>query len=153
MYQGRIVFSQLLDFLPRKSFRTCVNRYNGNHRIRFFSCYDQLLCMAFAQLTYRESLRDTVLCLKAMQNKLHHVGIQGKIAKSTLADANEKRDWRIYCDFAQVLIRQARQLYADDDFGLQLDETVYALDSSTIDLCRSKYFVCRISIFALFSEF
>lgn len=139
MYQGRIVFSQLLDFLPRKSFRTCVKRYNGNHRIRSFSCYDQLLCMAFAQLTYRESLRDTVLCLKAMQNKLHHVGIQGKIAKSTLADANEKRDWRIYCDFAQVLIRQARQLYADDDFGLQLDETVYALDSSTIDLCRSVF--------------
>jgi hypothetical protein len=95
--------------------------------------------MAFAQLTYRESLRDTVLCLRAMHNKLHHVGIQSKVAKSTLADANEKRDWRIYCDFAQVLIGKARNLYADDDFGLQLEETVYALDASTIDLCRSVF--------------
>ena len=139
MYQGRTVFSQVLDFLPRKSFRTCVKRYNGNYRIRSFSCYEQFLCMAFAQLTYRESLRDTVLCLRAMHNKLHNVGIQCKVAKSTLADANEKRDWRIYCDFAQVLIGQARKLYADDDFGLQLDETVYALDASTIDLCRSVF--------------
>jgi len=139
MYQGRIVFSQLLDFLPQKSFHTCVKRYNGNYRIRSLTCYEQFLCMAFAQLTYRESLRDTVLCLRAMQNKLHHVGIQSKVAKSTLADANENRDWRIYCDFAQVLIGQARKLYADDDFGLQLDETVYALDASTIDLCRSVF--------------
>ena len=139
MYQGRTVFSQVLDFLPRKSFRTCVKRYNGNYRIRSFSCYEQFLCMAFAQLTYRESLRDTVLCLRAMHNKLHNVGIQCKVSKSTLADANEKRDWRIYCDFAQVLIGQARKLYADDDFGLQLDETVYALDASTIDLCRSVF--------------
>ena len=103
MYQGRIVFSQLLDFLPRKSFRTCVKRYKGNYRIRSLTCYEQFLCMAFAQLTYRDSLRDTVLCLRAMQNKLHHVGIQSKVAKSTLADANEKRDWRIYCDFARPL--------------------------------------------------
>ena len=139
MYQGRTVFSQVLDFLPRKSFRTCVKRYNGNYRIRSFSCYEQFMCMAFAQLTYRESLRDTVLCLRAMHNKLHNVGIQCKVSKSTLADANEKRDWRIYCDFAQVLIGQARKLYADDDFGLQLDETVYALDASTIDLCRSVF--------------
>lgn len=139
MYEGRIVFSQLLDFLPRKSFRTCVSRYNGNYRIRSLTCYEQFLCMAFAQLTYRDSLRDTVLCLRAMQNKLHHVGIQSKVARSTLADANEKRDWRIYCDFAQVPIAQARKLYADDDFGLQLDETVYALDASTIDLCRSLF--------------
>jgi hypothetical protein len=139
MYQGRTVFSQVLDFLPRKSFRTCVKRYNGNYRIRSFSCYEQFLCMAFAQLTYRESLRDTVLCLRAMHNKLHNVGIQCKVAKSTLADANEKRDWRIYCDFAQVLINKARKLYAGDDFGLQLDETVYALDASTIDLCRSLF--------------
>jgi len=139
MYQGRIVFSQLLDFLPKKSFRTCVTRYNGNYRIRSLTCYEQFLCMAFAQLTYRDSRRDTVLCLRAMQNKLHHVGIQCKVAKSTLADANEKRDWRIYCDFAQVLIAQARKLYAGDDFGLQLDETVYALDASTIDLCRSLF--------------
>ena len=139
MYQGRIVFSQLLDFLPKKSFRTCVKRYNGNYRIRSLTCYEQFLSMAFAQLTYRDSLRDTVLCLRAMQNKLHHVGIQSKVAKSTLADANEKRDWRIYCDFAQVLIGQARKLYAEDDFGLQLQETVYALDASTIDLCRSLF--------------
>ncbi|BBO77469.1 IS4 family transposase [Desulfosarcina widdelii] len=139
MHQGRIVFSQLLDFLPKKSFRTCVNRYGGNYRIRSLTCYEQFLCMAFAQLTYREILRDTVLCLRAMHNKLHHIGIQNKVAKSTLADANEKRDWRIYCDFAQVLIGQARKLYADDDFGLQLDETVYALDASTIDLCRSVF--------------
>ena len=139
MHQGRIVFSQLLDFLPRKSFRTCVKRYNGNYRIRSLTCYEQFLCMAFAQLTYRDSLRDTVLCLQAMHKKLHHVGIQSRVAKSTLADANEKRDWRIYCDFAQVLIGQARRLYADDDFGLQLQETVYALDASTIDLCRSLF--------------
>ena len=139
MYQGQIVFSQLLDFLPKKSFRTCVKRYKGNYRIRSLTCYEQFLCMAFAQLTYRESLRDTVLCLHAMQNKLHHVGIQSKVARSTLADANEKRDWRIYCDFAQVLIGHARKLYADDDFGLQLDETVFALDASTIDLCRSVF--------------
>ena len=139
MHQGRIVFSQLLDFLPRKSFRTCVNRYHGNYRIRSLTCYEQFLCMAFAQLTYRHSLRDTVLCLQAMENKLHHSGIQCNVAKSTLADANEKRNWRIYCDFAQVLIGKARKLYADDDFGLQLDETVYALDASTIDLCRSVF--------------
>lgn len=139
MYEGRTIFSQVLDFLPRKSFRTCVKRYNGNYRIRSFSCYEQYLCMAFAQLTYRESLRDTVLCLRAMRSKLHHVGIQCTVAKSTLADANENRDWRIYCDFAQVLIAKARKLYADDDFGLELDETVYALDASTIDLCRSLF--------------
>jgi hypothetical protein len=139
MYEGRTVFSQALDFLPRKQFRKCVERYQGNYRIRSFTCYEQFLCMAFAQLTYRDSLRDTVLCLRALHNKLHHVGIQTKVSKSTLADANENRDWRIYCDFAQVLIAQARKLYADEDFGLELDETVYALDSSTIDLCRSVF--------------
>ncbi len=139
MYHGRTILSQVMDFLPRKSFRNCVDRYNGNHRIRSFTCYQQFLCMAFAQLTYRESLRDTVLCLRAMHDKLHHAGIQARVSKSTLADANEKRDWRIYCDFAQVLIAKARSLYADDDFGLQLKETVYALDSSTIDLCRSLF--------------
>lgn len=139
MHQGRSVFSQVLDFLPRKQFRKCVGRYRGNHRTRSFTCYDQFLCMAFAQLTYRESLRDTVLCLRALQEKLHHVGIQGKVARSTLSDANENRNWRIYCDFAQVLIARARKLYAGDDFGLQLNETVYALDSSTIDLCRSVF--------------
>lgn len=139
MYHGRTILSQVMDFLPRKSFRNCVDRYNGNHRVRSFTCYQQFLCMAFAQLTYRQSLRDTVLCLRAMHDKLYHAGIQAKVSKSTLADANEKRDWRIYCDFAQVLIAKARGLYADDDFGLQLKETVYALDSSTIDLCRSLF--------------
>lgn len=139
MYEGRTVFSQAMDFLPRKQFRKCVDRYGGNYRSRSFTCYEQFLCMAFAQLTYRDSLRDTVLCLRALHNKLHHVGIQSKVSRSTLADANENRDWRIYCDFAQVLIAQARKLYADEDFGLDLDETVYALDSSTIDLCRSVF--------------
>jgi hypothetical protein len=139
MYEGRTVFSQTMDFLPRKSFRRCVQRYGGNSRIRSFSCYEQFLCMAFAQLTYRDSLRDTVLCLRALQNKLHHVGIQSKVSRSTLADANENRDWRIYSDFAQILIGHARKLYVDEDFGLELDETVYALDSSTIDLCRSLF--------------
>jgi hypothetical protein len=139
MYEGRTVFSQTLDFLPRKSFRRCVQRYGGNYRIRSFTCYEQFLCMAFAQLTYRDSLRDTVLCLRALQKKLHHVGIQSRVSRSTLADANENRDWRIYGDFAQILIGQARKLYVDEDFGLELDETVYALDSSTIDLCRSLF--------------
>ena len=139
MYEGRTVFSQALDFLAHKSFRRCVQRYGGNYRIRSFTCYEQFLCMAFAQLTYRDSLRDTVLCLRALQKKLHHVGIQSKVSRSTLADANENRDWRIYGDFAQILIGQARKLYVDEDFGLELDETVYALDSSTIDLCRSLF--------------
>ena len=139
MYHGRTVFSQVIDFMPRKSFKSCVNRYQGNYRVRSFSCYQQFLCMAFAQLTYRESLRDTVTCLRAMQGKLHHIGIQAKVSKSTLADANENRNWRIYCDFAQILIAKARKLYANDDFGLELEETVYALDASTIDLCRSLF--------------
>jgi hypothetical protein len=139
MYEGRTVFSQALDFLPRKQFRKCVDRYDGNVRARSFSCYEQFLCMAFAQLTYRDSLRDTVMCLRAMHGKLHHAGIQSKVSRSTLADANENRDWRIYSDFAQVLIAHARKLYAGDDFGLELDDTVYALDSSTIDLCRSVF--------------
>jgi hypothetical protein len=139
MYEGRTVLSQTLDFLPRKSFRRCVQRYGGNYRIRSFTCYEQFLCMAFAQLTYRDSLRDTVLCLRALQKKLHHAGIQSKVSRSTLADANENRDWRIYSDFAQILIGQARKLYVDEDFGLELNETVYALDSSTIDLCRSLF--------------
>jgi hypothetical protein len=139
MYEGRTVLSQTLDFLPRKSFRRCVQRYGGNYRIRSFTCYEQFLCMAFAQLTYRDSLRDTVLCLRALQKKLHHAGIQSKVSRSTLAEANENRDWRIYSDFAQVLISRARKLYVDEDFGLELNETVYALDSSTIDLCRSLF--------------
>ncbi len=139
MYNGQSVFSQIMDFLPIKKFRRCVDRYNGNYRVRSFKCYDQFLCMAFAQLTYRESLRDIECCLRAMKTKLYHMGIRGKISRSTIADANENRDWRIYCDFAQILIHQARQLYANDDFGLQLDETVYALDATIIDLCLSVF--------------
>ena len=139
MNSGRSVFSQLIDFLPLKEFRRCVERYAGNHRVRSFSCWDQFLCMAFAQLSYRESLRDLESCLRAMRNKLYHMGIRGKISRSTLADANEKRDWRIYADFAQVLIQIARDLYMDEEFGVQLDETVYALDASTIDLCLSVF--------------
>ena len=122
-----------------REFHKFVNRYQGNHYIKKFSCLDQFLCMSFAQLSYRESLRDIVACLRAMQNKLYHMGIQTKVSRSTLADANEIRDWRIYADFAQVLIHIARDLYANDDFGVELDETVYALDASTIDLCLSLF--------------
>ena len=139
MNQGNTIFAQVLDFLPKRQFRRCVARYQGNHRIRSFTCSDQFLCMAFAQLTYRDSLRDIECCLRAMKDKLYHMGIRGKISRSTLADANEKRDWRIYRDFAQILIGHARKLYADDDFGLQLDETVYALDATIIDLCLSVF--------------
>jgi len=129
----------LPDFLPMHKFRQCVNRYSGNKGVRTFTCLDQFMCMAFAQLTYRESLRDIECCLRAMQEKLYHMGISGNISRSTLADANEKRDWRIYSDFAMQLIDQARQLYAGEDFGLELKETVYALDASTIDLCLSVF--------------
>jgi len=139
MYTGRLVFSQLMDFLPMHRFRQCVNRYNGNRYVKSFSCFDQFLCMAFAQLSYRESLRDIESCMRAMQRKLYHLGIRSKISRSTLAESNESRDWRIYADFAQVLISIARELYANDDFGVELDETVYALDSSTIDLCLSLF--------------
>ncbi|MDF1594318.1 MAG: IS4 family transposase [Desulfobacterales bacterium] len=139
MNRGQTIFSQIIDFLPQNKFRRCVNRHNGNYRIRSFTCYDQLLCMAFAQLTYRESLRDIECCLRAMREKLYHMGIRGKVSRNTLAKANETRDWRIYSDFAQILIREARRLYVDDGFGLDLDETVYALDSSTIDLCLSVF--------------
>jgi len=137
--RGQTIFSQVIDFLPQNKFRRCVNRYHGNYRIRSFTCYDQFLCMAFAQLTYRESLRDIECCLRAMREKLYHMGIRGKVSRNTLAKANENRDWRIYSDFAQVLIDEARRLYVDEDFGLELKETVYALDSSTIDLCLSVF--------------
>lgn len=139
MYSGRLVFSQLMDFLPMHQFRRCVSRYDGNRHMKSFSCLDQFLCMAFAQLSYRESLRDIESCLRAMQSKLYHLGIRSRISKSTLAYANENRDWRIYADFGQVLISIARELYAKDDFGIELDETVYALDASTIDLCLSMF--------------
>jgi len=137
---GKTVFAQLIDFLPIHEFRRCVARYRGSHKIKSFSCWDQFLAMAFAQLTYRESLRDIEICLRAMPAKLYHMGFRGRVSRSTLADANETRDWRIYADFAQVLIHQARDLYADDDFGLALKETVYAFDSTTIDLCLSVAF-------------
>ena len=128
-----------MEFLPKHQFRRCVQRYKGNHRVRSFTCYDQFLCMTFAQLTYRESLRDIECCLRAMKEKLYHMGIRSKVSRSTLADANEKRDWRIYADFAQLLIHEARKLYVDDDFGLQLKETVYAFDATIVDLCLSVF--------------
>ena len=139
MHQGQFIFSQIMNFLPNHKFNQCVNRYDGNYKVRSFTCFDQFLCMAFAQLTYRESLRDIECCLRAMQNKLYHMGIRGKVSRTTLADANENRDWRIYADFAQILIREAIELYQNDDFGLELKETVYALDASTIDLCLSVF--------------
>jgi len=139
MHSGRIVFSQILDFLPRYEFNKCVQRYQGNYRTRKFSCYDQFLCMAFAQLTYRESLRDIETCLRALRPKLYHAGIRSKISRSTLAEANETRDWRIYADFAQGLIQRARELYAHEDFGVTLNQTAYAFDSTTVDLCLSLF--------------
>jgi len=139
MHVGRLVFSQVIDHLPMHTFRRCVTRYNGNRYTKTFSCLDQFLCMAFAQLTYRESLRDIEACLRAHKDKLYHMGIRGSVSRSTLAEANERRDWRIYADLAQALIRIARPLYADEDLGLDLDNTVYALDASTIDLCLSVF--------------
>ena len=139
MYIGRIVFAQLTELLPKYEFRCCVTRYKGNYKVKSFSCWEQFLCMFFAQLTYRESLRDIEACLRAVPDKLYHMGFRSTISRSTLADANEQRDWRIYADFAQILINTARPLYVNDDFGLQLDETVYALDSSTIDLCLTLF--------------
>jgi hypothetical protein len=131
--------AQLMEFLPRHEFDRCVRRYRGDYRVRGFSGRDQFPCMAFAQLTYRESLRDIETCLRAMRPKLYHAGFRGGIARSTLADANEHRDWRIYADFAQVLIGMARKLYANDEFGVSLKQTAYAFDSTTIDLCLSLF--------------
>jgi transposase len=139
MYTGRIVFAQLLDFFPTYEFHKCVRRHQGHRRVRCFSCRDQFLCMVFAQLTYRESLRDIETCLRALQPKLYHAGIRATMARSTLAEANERRDWRIYADFAQVLIARARQLYAGDDFGVVLAQTAYVFDSTTIDLCLTLF--------------
>jgi transposase len=135
----RTVFSQILDFIPKHQFRACVNRYKGNYRTKSFSCFDQYLTMAFAQLTYRESLRDIETCLKALHQKLYHCGFRGQVSRNNLANANEKRDWRIYHDFAQILIAKARQLYASEDFGVTLEHTVYALDATVIDLCLSLF--------------
>jgi len=139
MYTGRLIFSQVMDYLPKHIFRQCVNRYHGNRKIKNFTCLDQFLCMAFAQLTYRESLRDIEVCLRAQHNKLYHMGIRSGIARNTLANANKTRDWRIYADLAQSLITTARGLYINEDLGLELDNTVYALDASTIDLCLSVF--------------
>ena len=139
MNSGKSIFTQLMDFLPAKAFRQCVRRYQGDYKLKSFSCWDQFLCMAFAQLTYRESLRDIEACLRAQQTKLYHLGIRGQVSRNTLAHANSVRDWRIYADFAQVLITRARALYADDSFGVELAQTAYALDATTIDLCLALF--------------
>jgi len=139
MNSGRTVFSQLMDFLSLPAFRRCVKRYGGDYKVRTFSCLDQFLTMAFAQLTYRESLRDIETCLRAAQDRLYHMGIRSTVSRSTLADANELRDWQIYADFAQSLIRQARRLYSQQELGIDLKQTAYVLDSTTIDLCLSLF--------------
>lgn len=139
MNSGQTIFSQLMDFTPTHEFNQCVKRYNGNYKIKNFTCWEQFLCMAFAQLTYRESLRDIQACLRAANKKLYHMGIRSRVSRNTLAHANQIRDWRIYADFAQVLISEARKLYANENFGVQLEQTVYALDSTIIDLCLSLF--------------
>ncbi len=139
MHAGKTLFAQLMDFLPWTTFTRIVTRYSGDHRVRTLSCAEQFRCMAFAQLTYRESLRDIEVCLSAQSAKLYHMGFRKPVSRSTLADANELRDWRIYADFAQRLIAQARKLYATDSFGVDLSNTVYALDATTIDLCLSVF--------------
>jgi hypothetical protein len=139
MYTGRTVFSQIMDALPMNEFRCCVDRYSGDYKVQSFSCLDQFLTLAFAQLSYRESLRDIEACLRAMQPRLYHMGFRGRVSRNTLAHANENRDWRIYADLAQILVRQARLLYSQDEFGLELEQVVYALDSTTIDLCLSLF--------------
>ena len=139
MNAGRTVFSQVMDFVPMHEFRRCVDRYRGNYKSQNFSAWDQFLCMGFAQLSYRESLRDIESCLRAMGSRLYHMGFRCRIARSTIAYNNENRDWRIFADFAQVLIATARRLYADEEFGVELSETVYALDASTVDLCLAVF--------------
>jgi hypothetical protein len=139
MNSGKTIFAQLMDFVPQYEFRKCVDRYSGNRKVISFSCWDQYLCMAFAQLTYRESLRDIQACLRATPSRLYHLGIRGMVSRNTLAHANQNRDWQIYADFAQILIAKARRLYAADSFGIELDQAVYALDSTTIDLCLALF--------------
>ena len=139
MNTGKLVFAQVMSHLPLTTFRRCVARYDGAHKVKHFTCLDQFLCMAFAQLTYRESLRDIEACLRAAPAKLYHMGIRSQISRNTLAHANQVRDWRIYADFAHALIRVARDLYIDEPFGVELDQTVYALDATTIDLCLSLF--------------
>jgi len=139
MNSGRTIFAQLLDLLPLGEFRRCVDRYHGDYKVQSFSCLDQFLSLAFAQLTYRESLRDIETCLRAHQSQLYHMGFRGAVSRNTLANANQQRDWRIYADFARLLITQARALYQDEPFGVELDQTVYAFDSTTVDLCLSLF--------------
>src|SRR5215210_277560 len=139
MYVGKLVFAQVMEHLPLHTFRRIVSRYAGERKVKSFSCLDQFLCMAFAQLTYRDSLRDIEICLRAMSANLYHAGFRGKVSRSTLADANERRDWRIFGDFAHVLIAHARTLYAGDAFAVDLDQPAYAFDSTTIDLCLSLF--------------
>ncbi len=139
MHLGKTVFAQVMDLIPAHEFRRCMERYRGNYKVSTFSCWDQFLCMAFAQLTYRESLRDIETCLRTLGPRLYHAGVRGHVSRSTLADANETRDFRIYADLAQVLMATARSLYADEDLGMELQQTVYALDSTTIDLCLSLF--------------
>jgi hypothetical protein len=139
MNVGKTVFSQLMEFLPQYEFQKCVERYQGNYKIKSFSCWDQFLCMGFAQLTYRESLRDIQVCLRGNQQKLYHMGFRGNVSRNTLAHANQVRDWRIYADFAHILIGQARILYANEDLGVEFKQTAYALDATTIDLCLSLF--------------
>jgi len=139
MHLGQTVFAQLLEFIPSYEFQVCVDRYQGNRYVKDFSCWDQFLCLVFAQLTARTSLRDIETCLRAQQPKLYHMGFRGRVSRATLADANEARDWRIYRDFAQVLIGIARDLYRDESFGMELSQTVYAFDSTTVDLCLSLF--------------
>lgn len=139
MNESKPIFSQLLEFLPKRQFRRIVKKYSGNKKVSSFSCWDQFVCMMFAQLTYRESLRDIEACLRAVDKKLYHVGIRGRVSKSTLADANNTRDWQIYKDFASLLIKEARKLYVDEPLSVELEETVYALDASIIRLCLSVF--------------
>ena len=139
MHTGTFLFAQLMAFLPKRDFDRCVRKYRGNYRTRKFSCFDQFLCMTFAQLTYRTSLRDIEICLNSMKAKLYHVGIRGKVTRNTLAQANQNRDWRIYADFAALLTTQARKLYAGDSLSVDLEQTVYAFDSTTIDLCLTLF--------------
>jgi transposase len=139
MNSGSTIFSQLVGFLSNYEFQKCVSRYDGEHKVKSFSCWDQYLCMAFAQLTYREGLRDIEACLRVAKDKLYHMGIRSKVSRNTLSNANMVRDWRIFADFGQELIAEARTLYTSEDFGVDLDETIYALDSTTIDLCLSLF--------------
>src|SRR4030042_6648761 len=139
MDTGKTTFAQLMDFLPVYEFQKCVQRYNGHYKVKHFSCLNQFLCMAFAQLTYRESLRDIESCLRSTQRKLYHMGFRGNVSRNALAHANQVRDWRIYADFAHILIGQARILYANEDLGVELKQTAYAFDATTIDLCLSLF--------------